>query len=145
MVAIMPTYLGDDAWSWYKGLPPATRSTYSDLNAAFLAQFRSASYKWLAQTELFSRRQSPTEGASECIRWMTAKASTAELDEPTELSVIAQGLLPTIKTFVITREPKYLEEVKKMCDLAEVANQTNTPDVTLVTTGITYDRNHESS
>ena len=58
---ILPLYLADNAWDWYKYLPLDT-------------QFSSHTEKWLVQTDLFSRRQKQGEPSSEYIRWMVKKA-----------------------------------------------------------------------
>ena len=102
---ILPLYLADNAWDWYKYLPLDT-------------QFSSHTEKWLVQTDLFSRRQKQATPSSEYVRWMVKKAFLLEFDDKVNMNLIVQDLLPTIKAFVISGAPISLDDVKQMAELA---------------------------
>ena len=54
---ILPLYLVDNAWNWYRYLPLDTRTDYQSLKVGLITQFSLHTQKWLVQTDLFSRRQ----------------------------------------------------------------------------------------
>ena len=54
---------------------------------------------------------------------MIKKASRLEFDDKVKMNVIVQGLLPSIKAFVMSRSQTSLDDVKQMTELAEAVSQ----------------------
>ncbi|XP_069109653.1 uncharacterized protein [Argopecten irradians] len=120
--ASLPLLLKDNALRWYLSLPPYVKDSYEDLKTEFLTRYGpDESTKWKRTVDLYQLKQTK-ETAEDYITKVTNLAAEVDLPEEQLKAIVLNGLKPQLQQFVLQKEPRDMEEVRKTAKLAEATN-----------------------
>ena len=108
-----------NAASWFKTLPPDTKSSYERLEQSFCDRFCQASPVDIIQL-LGKLAQNPGESAIEYIERAMVLLNRAEgIAEPLQRTIVTNGLTPNVRTFVMQQKITSIAELKSAAGIAE--------------------------
>ncbi|MES9884856.1 MAG: hypothetical protein ABW185_28755 [Sedimenticola sp.] len=117
---MFPFFLDDTCYHWYKNLQPGEKDSVDHIKTSFFKKFDNVEdNEWIISSKLGQRVQKQNESVGDYIKEiMQMCRQLNETNEHIRRKVIS-GLLPEIRTFVITKEPKTLEGVERCAKIAE--------------------------
>ena len=108
-----------NAASWFKTLPPETKSSYERLEQSFNDRFCQASPVDMIQL-LGKLAQNPGESAIEYIERAMVLLNRAEgIADPLQRTIITNGFNPNVRTFVMQQKITSIAELKSAAGIAE--------------------------
>ena len=134
LIGLFPLLLGPTASAWFNSLQNGQKDTTAHLKASFLAAFKpTASTLWSRERDLYSLKQLPTQTAVQFITSVQTATSQLDWDVEKTIRVAIGGLRPTIRTFVIQKEPATMAALIEAATVAEHSTSTDTGIDTLLT------------
>ena len=116
-----PLALQDGAKAWYLNLDEADKKDWEKLQKKFKERYDPPDILNFAQVgDVFATKQGDNEMVRDYISRIQRICHTAKLDEPLTLKAVLNGLLPTLQTFVLPKEPKTLADIEKHAVMAEL-------------------------
>lgn len=119
--------LTDIAEIWYRELRPEIRGDWESLLKAYNDRFRNEDDKWILEGALHTRQQLPGENVesySSAMRRLFSKLNKSDCER---LSLYVHGLRPELKSFVMGKNPKTVEEADSAARLFECVGAVNHP------------------
>ena len=113
---LVPFYLEGGAKLWYQDLPEDTQKNLELLKAAFLARFTKPK---TFDVNLLQMTQSTGESISGFITRLQYATHNLQLPASVIVAVAVNGLQPSIRQWVMNKEPTTLEQVQHHAELAE--------------------------
>lgn len=118
---LLPLALKDGARAWYISLSAATKNDLDAFKAAFLQRYGPADIISFSKVgEIFESHQKPNEKVRDYVSRISHQCSLAKLLEEMTVKALLNGLLPSLRTFVLSKTPKTLEDVEKEAVTAEL-------------------------
>ncbi|CAG2200710.1 unnamed protein product [Mytilus edulis] len=133
-LAAFSFHVEGQASTWYNSLPTATRDDLTNLKAAFLDKFKHHN----TNNELYRLKQHPHETGKQYLTRVQNLASGAQnISEQTIVGLCKNGFNPDIKPFVVWKDPKTINELRKAIYLATSVAECKASDVNTNNTNIT--------
>ncbi|CAG2247844.1 unnamed protein product [Mytilus edulis] len=133
-LAAFSFHVEGQASTWYRSLPTATRDDLTNLKAAFLDKFKHHN----TNNELYRLKQHPHETGKQYLTRVQNLASGAQnISEQTIVGLCKNGFNPDIKPFVVWKDPKTINELRKAIYLATSVAECKASDVNTNNTNIT--------
>lgn len=109
-------------------IPDAEKDTIQKIHDLLKKNFEGNSWRWSVESKLLSRKQLGNESldmyASDIMRW----CRQVKKSESEQLSIFVRGLLPTLRGFVFSKEPKTFMESLDAARLGLAVQQTLNDD-----------------
>lgn len=117
--------LDGQAYAWYDGIPDGDKDTMAKLETLFLARFQPTEGLRMAHLEKFQNRKLlPGELIDDFIDEMTRMGKRLKKTDTDILDTVTMALPPSVKSFVISKEPQNLRDVVKFARMAHAMPQT---------------------
>ena len=107
----------DYAAIWYATLSPEITNDLSKFKAAFFKRFTEDDH--ILDLSILQTAQGPNESVHDYLSRLFHTASNKDISDQVLLAVGINGLRPEIKTIVMNKEPKNIEELRHSATLAE--------------------------
>ena len=117
IIDAFPFYLEDNAKIWYDALPIANKHDANTIKHLFLDRFKELDN--FLDLSVLQMKQNIAESVSDYLSRIIKTASIKNVPEKVLLSVAMNGLRSDIKTFVVTQNPKSMEQLRQTAILAE--------------------------
>ncbi len=89
-----------------ESVPSSDKDTVQKIHDVLKERFECDSWRWGVESKLLSRKQLPNESlddyASDIMRW----CKQVEKTDSEQMSIFVRGLLPSLRGFVFSKEPK---------------------------------------
>jgi hypothetical protein len=111
-----------------ESIPDSDKNTVQKIHDLLKENFEGDSWRWGVESKLLSRKQLPNETldsyTSDIIRWCRqSNKSDAE-----QMSIFVRGLLPSLRGFVFSKEPKTFRNALEAARLGTAVQQTTDSD-----------------
>ena len=119
------TRLTGNALEFFRTIPASEKDTLEHVIQKIKAHFEGDSWKWRTETKLLSRKQAVGETIDDYaadIMKMSAQVAKPASDQ---ISYFVRGLLPQIRSFVFSKEPKTLKEAIDYAKLGVTVQETS--------------------
>lgn len=118
---IVPLALKDGARVWFLNLADESKADWAAFKAAFLGRYGPAEVVNFSKVgEIFEAKQGPLEKSRDFVSRITHKCNVAKLDEAMTVKALLNGLLPHLRTYVLTKDAKTIADVEKHAITAEL-------------------------
>ena len=104
------TRLTGNALEFYRTLPASQKDSLEHVIEQIKAHFEGDSWKWRTETKLLSRKQAVGETIDDYAADIMKMSAQVAKPAPDQISYFVRGLLPQIRSFVFSKEPKTLKE-----------------------------------
>lgn len=129
----LPLFLSDAAHRWYNTLPDASKNTTDALRTAFLQQYLPhESIKWTRLQEFEGRKQQQHETIEEYAADLSHMAQLLSKDDDALRDQFILNCRPSIKSFLLLRNPTTYAEAYKLARQASALPQEATAFVSPV-------------
>ncbi len=119
-LSLLPFLLTDTAAKWLHTLPAESKDTVDHFSTSFKKRFGiDADAKWKLEADLHNKKQLANQSTMAFIDTMVSSATDLEIGEGEHLNIILKGLRPQIQQFMLTKQPKTVEELKSFARLAD--------------------------
>ena len=118
--------ISDLAEIWYRVLPTATKSSWDSLLTAFNKKFRNEKDKWILEGTLHTRQQLPGESVELFTGKMRKPFCKLDKSKSDKLTLFVHGLRPELRSFVLGKNPKTVDEAESAARLYESVGVINT-------------------
>lgn len=116
---LIPLLLEGRAASWYKGLEDATCKSWTTFSETFSAKYGPKAMGFLKETALLSRTQRENESVDSYTNDMLARLNLTGTEEPARWKAYVQGLRPSIKQYVLDKDPTSIDQAETLARKAE--------------------------
>ncbi|XP_052690191.1 uncharacterized protein LOC128168126 isoform X1 [Crassostrea angulata] len=117
IIDAFPFYLEGHAKIWYDSLSPEQKVNPATLTNLFQERFKELEN--FLDLSVLQMKQKGTEPVGEFLSRLVSLASIKNIPEKVLLSVAMNGLRSDIKTYVVTQNPKTMEQLRQIAILAE--------------------------
>lgn len=119
-----PLFLRDAAAIWYDTLDPTKKATVENLTQAFKERyFPHTTLRWVKLDQFNTRQQQPDESTTTYTQKMIKLGKDIDKSDKEIMEACVRGYRPYIKTYVLEKEPKSLEEALRFARVAEAFRQ----------------------
>ncbi|MES9883071.1 MAG: hypothetical protein ABW185_19580 [Sedimenticola sp.] len=119
-ILMFPYFLDDYCFQWCQQLPAGGKDTIVHLKESFLKKFSNKEEnQWVVFNKLAQRTQKTDENVADYIKEVLYMCRQVNESEEHQRRKVIAGLLPEIKSFVITKEPKTMDDVERCAKIAE--------------------------
>ena len=128
-LALMPLLLKDKALIWFDSLADEQKQTFEVFKANLFKCYRPhEATRWLRLRQFADRKQQPHESVEDYFQAMTRQGRQLGKTTIDIMETIVAGLLPAISRFVMTRNPKTIDEALDFARTAGVLEQDGSSD-----------------
>ena len=128
-LALMPLLLNDKALIWFDSLADEQKQTFEVFKANLFKCYRPhEATRWLRLRQFADRKQQPHESVEDYFQAMTRQGRQLGKTTIDIMETIVAGLLPAISRFVMTRNPKTIDEALDFARTAGVLEQDGSSD-----------------
>ena len=117
VIDVFPFHLEENAKIWYDALPFEDKHNANTIKHLFLQRFKEPDN--FLDLSILQMKQNITESISDYLSRIIKTASIKNIPEKIILSVALNGLRSDIKPFVVTQNPKTMEQIRQTAILAE--------------------------
>ena len=119
-----PFHLESHAKIWYNTIPDSQIANFDNLITLFKKRFKDKQH--LLDLTILQTHQGRNESVLDYLSRLYQLATNRNISDDILLAVAMNGLKPELKTIVMTKEPKNVEELRHCATLAEKAISSNT-------------------
>jgi len=119
------TRLAGNALVFFNTLSEQEKATLTTIKRALKSNFEGDSWKWQLETKLLSRKQVLGESIDDYAADIIKMATQLTKNDSDQISFFVRGLLPPIRAFVFSKEPKTLKEAIDSARLGVVVDSTS--------------------
>ena len=128
-LALVPLLLKDKALIWFDSLADQQKETFEVFKDNLFKRYRPhEATRWLRLRQFADRRQQPHEPVEDYFQVLTRQSQQLGKTTTDIVENIVAGLLPAISRFVITRNPKTIDEALDFARTAGVLEQDGSND-----------------
>lgn len=109
-IALFKLLLRSVAQTWVEEFDVDNKKSWTDLSKQFLLEFESPATMWHNQSQLDERTLKPTESIDTYINDILQLASRLHMDKEAQMKALIRGLPPDMKSNVLYRNPKTVQE-----------------------------------
>ena len=117
-----------NASTFLERIPESDKDTVDKIQTLLKDNFEGASWRWGVESKLLSRKQLPTESlddyACDIMRW----CRQVEKTDSEQMSIFVRGLLPALRGFVFSKEPKTFQDALDAARLGLAVQRTSEVD-----------------
>ena len=124
---VFPYHLEGNAKIWYDALPCEDKSNPNTIKILFQERFKQLDN--FLDLSILEMKQNIAESVSDYLSRIIKVASIKNIPEKVLLSVALNGLRSDIKPFVVTQNPKTMEQIRQTAILAEKSQPPQTVTV----------------
>ncbi len=106
---------------WYLSLPEASKATWEAFKTAFLEAFGGSETQWLLEQKMEDRKMLPGETVETYINDVRKLGNRAGASDTDIKRALVRGLTPELRSFVISQNPKTLDETISKIKIGETA------------------------
>jgi hypothetical protein len=117
VIDVFPFHLEENAKIWYDALPYEDKTNSNTIKILFQERFREPDNS--LDLSVLQMKQNITESVSDYLSRIIKTASIKSIPDKILLSVALNCLRSDIKPFVVTQNPKTMEEIRQTAILAE--------------------------
>lgn len=125
----LPLYLAGQAWAWYDGLDAPIRDNIDYVIQALRDKFHSEALQRVDEQSLFTRCMSETEGLEAYIDDLMQRFARLHKPPGEQLGPFIHGLVPYLKSFVISKGPATIGDAIDQARLGESIRKLSGPAV----------------
>jgi len=118
------TRLSGNALVFFNTLTTEEKATLITIKQALKQNFEGDSWKWQLETRLLSRKQLSGECVDDYAADIIKMSTQLQKGNTDQISYFVRGLLPSIRAFVFSKEPKTLKEAIESARLGVVVDNT---------------------
>ena len=119
-----PFHLESHAKIWYNTIPDSQKANFDNLITLFKKRFKDKQH--LLDLTILQTHQGRNESVLDYLSRLCQLATNRNISDDILLAVAMNGLKPELKTIVMTKELKNVEELRHCATLAEKAISSNT-------------------
>ena len=120
-LALMPLLLQDKALTWFDSLADQQRETFQVFKENLFKRYRPhEATRWLRLRQFADRRHQPHESVEDYFQTMTRQGQQLGKTTTDIMETIVAGLLPAIPRFIMTQNPKTIDEALDFARTAKV-------------------------
>ena len=136
MPALMPMVLTGRAFSWFQECSESTKATWTELKAALLQKYGPEARGFTQRATLLERTQLKQESVDDYTRDMVNRLTMAGVKDPEKWTRYVQGLRPSIRAYVLDKDPKSFDEAEQYALRGEDLRRLESNDATMTATEI---------
>lgn len=123
-ITAFQTRLKGNALIFFNSIPPEQKGTLEDVKQALKKNFEGDSWKWHQETKLLSRKQLSEETLDDYVSDIMKLSKQLGKSPNDQISIFVRGLLPSIRAFVFSKEPKTMKEAIENARLGVTVQET---------------------
>ena len=139
---IFSLLMSGEAERWYTSLPDDLANNWENMRAAFIGRFQNRAPQWRIDQELRTIKQMDKETIEKYASRLRDMCYRYNRNDNELFSLFLQGLIPSIRSTVVNRDPVNFQEAVAFARTAEVVERFD-DDVKALKTGRTSDTSTE--
>ena len=112
---------------WFADLPDSQKQKYDDVVSGLGLVFEGKGVRWVREAKLAERQQGENESIDLYLTEIVHLSRQLHCSENEQLSRFVRGLRPSLRAFVISKEPEDMADVINFARLGESVEKLSTP------------------